>query len=83
MASTVYETEITGSESAKRALREKDEGILIDGQKKRKSTKNDRDKLKKQKKTLDMCPRTPCSILEYTDTLFGLKVTILLCSLSL
>ena len=41
---------IHGSETAKRALREKDEGILIDGQKKRKSTKNDKDSLKKQKK---------------------------------
>ena len=30
--------------------REKDEGILTDGQKKRKSTKKDRDSLKKQKK---------------------------------
>ena len=30
---------IHGSETAKRALREKDEGILIDGQKNRKSTK--------------------------------------------
>ena len=39
---------IHGSETAKRALREKDEGILIDGQKKRKSTK--KDSLKKQKK---------------------------------
>ena len=41
---------IGGSETAKRALREKDEGILIDGQKKRKSTKKDKDNLKKQKK---------------------------------
>ena len=41
---------IHGSEIAKRALREKDEGILIDGQKKRKSTKKDKDSLKKQKK---------------------------------
>ena len=41
---------IHGSETAKRALREKDEGILIDGQKKRKSTKRDKDSLKKQKK---------------------------------
>ena len=40
---------IHGSEIAKRALREKDEGILIDGQKKRKSTKKDKDSLKKQK----------------------------------
>ena len=39
---------IHGSETAKRTLREKDEGILIDGQKKRKSTK--KDSLKKQKK---------------------------------
>ena len=30
---------IRGSETAKRALREKEEGILIDGQKKQKSTK--------------------------------------------
>ena len=42
---------IHGSETAKRALREKDEGILIDGQKKRKSTKKDKDSLKKQKKS--------------------------------
>ena len=41
---------IHGSETAKRALREKDEGILTDGQKKRKSTKKDKDSLKKQKK---------------------------------
>ena len=41
---------IHGSETAKRALREKDEGIVIDGQKKRKSTKRDKDSLKKQKK---------------------------------
>ena len=41
---------IHGSGTAKRALREKDEGILIDGQKKRKSTKRDKDSLKKQKK---------------------------------
>ncbi|CAH3183294.1 unnamed protein product [Porites lobata] len=41
---------IHGSETAKRALREKEEGILIDGQKKRKSTKKDKDSLKKQKK---------------------------------
>ena len=39
---------IHGSETAKRALGEKDEGILIDGQKKRKSTK--KDNLIKQKK---------------------------------
>ena len=38
---------IHGSETAKRALREKDEGILIDGQKKRKSTKKYKDSLKK------------------------------------
>ena len=41
---------IHGSETAKRALSEKDEGILIDGQKKRKLTKRDKDSLKKQKK---------------------------------
>ncbi|CAH3121646.1 unnamed protein product [Porites lobata] len=41
---------IHGSETAKRTLREKDEGILIDGQKKRKSTKKNKDSLKKQKK---------------------------------
>ena len=46
---------IHGSETAKRALREKDEGILIDEQKKRKSTKKDKDSLKKQKNRLDMC----------------------------
>ena len=44
---------IHGSETAKRALREKDEGILIDGQKKRKSTKKDKGSLKKQKKKKD------------------------------
>ena len=41
---------IHGSETAKRALREKDGGILTDGQKKRKSTKKNKDSLKKQKK---------------------------------
>ena len=41
---------IHGSETAKWALREKDEGILTDGQKKQKSTKKDKDSLKKQKK---------------------------------
>jgi len=41
---------IHGSETAKRALRQKDEGILIDGQKKQKSTKKDKDSHKKQKK---------------------------------
>ena len=42
---------IHGSETAKRAVREKDEGILTAaGQKKRKSTKKDKDSLKKQKK---------------------------------
>ena len=41
---------IHGSETAKRALIEKDEGILIDEQKKRKLTKKDKDSLKKQKK---------------------------------
>ena len=46
---------IHGSETAKRALREKDEGILIDGQKKRKSTKKDKDSLKKQKKIDSIC----------------------------
>ena len=34
---------IHDSETAKRALREKDKGIFIDGQKKRKSTKKDKD----------------------------------------
>ena len=43
---------IHGSETAKRALREKDGGILIDGQKKRISTDKDKDSLKKQKKIL-------------------------------
>ena len=38
---------IHGTETVKRVLREKDEGILIDGQKKRKSTKKDKDSLKK------------------------------------
>ena len=46
---------IHGSETAKRALREKDEGILIDGQKKRKSTKRDKDSLKKQEKIDLIC----------------------------
>ena len=46
---------IHGSETAKRALREKDEGILIDGQKKQKSTKKDKDNLQKQKKKDLMC----------------------------
>ena len=41
---------IHGSETAKRAAREKDEGILIDGRKKRKSTKKDKNNIKKQKK---------------------------------
>ena len=41
---------IYGSETAKRALREKDKGILIDGRKKRKSTKKDKNNPKKQKK---------------------------------
>ena len=51
---------IHGSETAKRALREKDEGILIDGQKKRKSTKKDKSSLKKQKENrLDMCANIP------------------------
>ena len=39
-----------GSETAKWALREKDEGILIDGRKKPKSTKKDKDSLKKEEK---------------------------------
>jgi len=34
----------------KEGLKRKDEKILIDGQKKRKSTKKDKDNLKKQKK---------------------------------
>ena len=42
---------IHDSETAKRALGEKDEGILIDGRKKRKSTKKDKDSLIKQKKS--------------------------------
>ena len=46
---------IHGSEAAMRALREKDEEILIDGQKKRKSTKKDKDNLKKQKKLDLIC----------------------------
>ena len=40
---------IHGSETAKRALREKDEGILIDGQKKRKSTKKEKTVSKSRK----------------------------------
>ena len=39
---------IHGSETTERTLREKDEGIFIDGQKKRKSTKKDKDSLKKR-----------------------------------
>ena len=46
---------IHGSETAKWALREKDEGILTDGQKKQKSTKKDKDSLKKQKKIHLIC----------------------------
>ncbi|CAH3124378.1 unnamed protein product [Porites lobata] len=64
---------IHGSETAKRTLREKDEGILIDGQKKRKSTKKDteidqkrqRQSIPKSRKNrLDMCPNIPrcCSL---------------------
>jgi len=55
---------IHGSETVKRALREKDEEVLIDGQKKRKSTKKDKDNLKKQKNRLDMCANIPrcCSV---------------------
>ncbi|KAK2569556.1 hypothetical protein P5673_005381 [Acropora cervicornis] len=41
---------IHGSETAKRALREKDKGILIDGRKKRKSTQKDKNNPKKQNK---------------------------------
>ena len=41
---------IHAGETAKRALGEKDKGILIDGQKKRKSTKKDKDNLKELKK---------------------------------
>ena len=43
---------IHGSETAKKALREKDEGILIDGQKKRKSTKKTKKILKAGKMDL-------------------------------
>jgi len=39
-----------GSETAKRAFRERDEGIWIDGQERQKSTKKDNDNLKKQEK---------------------------------
>ena len=46
---------IHGSGTAKRALEEKDEAILIDGQRKRKSTKKDKDNLKKQKKKDLIC----------------------------
>ena len=41
---------ILGSETAEGLQREKDERILIDGQRKRKSTKKDKGSLKKQKK---------------------------------
>ena len=52
------------SEPGKRALKEKDEGILIDGQKKRKSTNKDKDNLKKQKNRLEKCANIPrcCSV---------------------
>ena len=46
---------IHGSETAKRAPREKDKGILIDGRKKRKSTKKDKNNPKKQKKIDLIC----------------------------
>lgn len=49
---------IYGSETAKRALREKDEGVLIDGQKKRKSTKKDKVS-KSRKNRLDMYANIP------------------------
>ena len=44
---------IHGSGTAKRALREKDEGILIDGQKKRKSTKK-RQRQSQEAKKIDL-----------------------------
>ena len=44
---------VHGNETSKRALGEKDEGIFIDGQKKRKSTKKDKDNLNKQKHTVE------------------------------
>ena len=56
---------IHGSETAKWALREKDEGILTDGQKKRKSTKKKTKTVSKSRKnTLDMCANIPrcCSV---------------------
>ena len=46
---------IHGSETAKRALREKDEGILIDGQKKRKSTKKKQRQSQKAEKIDLIC----------------------------
>ena len=49
----------SGSETAKRALREKDDGILIDAQKQWKSTKKDNDNLKKQKNIDSMCSIIP------------------------
>ena len=55
---------IHGRETAKRALREKDEGILIDGRK-RKSTKKDKNNPKKQiKNRLDLYANIPrcCSV---------------------
>ena len=53
---------IHGGETAKRALIEKDEGILIDGQKKRKSTKNAKTVSKSRK--IDLCANIPrcCSV---------------------
>ena len=42
-----------GSETAKRAFREKDEGILIDGQERQKSTKKDNDNLTEKQEKLD------------------------------
>ena len=51
---------IHGSETAKRALGEKDEGILIDGQKKR--PKKTKTVSKSRKNRLDMCANIPrCS----------------------
>ena len=46
---------IHGSETAKRALREKDEGILIDGQKKCKSTKKRQRQSQKAEKIDFIC----------------------------
>ena len=55
---------IHDNETAKRALRGKNEGILTDGQKKRKSTKKTKTLSKSGKNRLAMCANIPrcCSV---------------------